>query len=232
MTVIEATEHQVLVLKPAAVPCELPFNKEADSVLRRLVLQGIDGVRLVHRLDAPTSGLLLIARTADAATYYSQEIAARRWHKWYVARVDAPLERAVRLCGAHKAYLKTDGRQARVVRSGGKPSFLEVTAAVPAPTGHGTDLLIRLHTGRFHQIRAMLGHLGSPLIGDRKYGSDGIDSIYLEHVMLAARPYAATEWRVWTAPEHPDRPKWAAGLVLALEEQRDALIATLQEPVR
>lgn len=219
----------MIVLKPAGVPCELPFNKEADSVLRRLALQGLDGLRLVHRLDAPTSGLLLLARTADAAAYYSQEITERRWHKWYVARVEASHEGGLRLRGSHKAFLKTDGRQARVVRSGGKPSFLDITAAVPAPSGHGADLLIRLHTGRFHQIRAMLAHLGAPLSGDRKYGSRVDGAIYLEHVMLAGRPYAANEWRVWTAPEHQDRPSWASGLSLALEQQREALALTLRD---
>lgn len=229
---IEAKEHHLIVLKPAGVPCELPFNKEADSVLRRLGLQGFPGLRLVHRLDAPTSGVLLIARSPEAAAYYSSEIAERRWHKWYVARVDSPYSRAAQLCGVHKAYLKTDGRLARVVRSGGKPSSLEITHAVAPPSGQGTDLVIRLHTGRFHQIRAMLSHLGAPLTGDRRYGGAAAGAFYLEHVMLAARPYQSTELQVWIAPEHSDRPTWGAALSDALRQERDSLIRPVEEPLR
>ena len=227
---IETGEHHLLVLKPAGIPCELPYNKDADTLLRRLELQGFDGLRLVHRLDAPTSGLMLLARSADAAAYYSREIAERRWGKWYVARVGLQHGRAVNLCGEHKAYLKTDGRHARVVRSGGKPSFLEITNAVAAPSGRETDLLIRLHTGRFHQIRVMLGHLGAPLTGDEKYGGDVTGPMFLEHVMLAVREFESQEWRVWVAPDHADRPAWSPALTLALEQQREKVLTELHLP--
>lgn len=231
MQLIELAEHHVVVLKPAGIPCELPYNKDADTLLRRLEGQGVHGLRLVHRLDSPTSGLMLIARSTAAAAHYSREIAERRWRKWYVARVDVPLGRAVKLCGGHRAYLKIDGRHARVVRSGGKPSFLEITNAVAAPSGRETDLLIRLHTGRLHQIRVMLGHLGAPLTGDRTYGSQVPGSIYLEHVMLASRLYESLEWRVWVAPDHADRPAWSPMLVRALEHQRETMLAELRAQV-
>jgi len=119
---IEVTPHEIVALKPAGLASELPRDPAADSLVRRLAGQGYSGVRLVHRLDAPTCGLMLVARSAEAAAHYAREIAAHRWHKWYVAQISFSPRKAGQLVGAHKSYLKVDGRSVRVVRAGGKPS--------------------------------------------------------------------------------------------------------------
>lgn len=210
--------HEMVAVKPAGLPCELPRDPLANSLLIALAGDGHSDLRLVHRLDAPACGLVLVARTRDAAAYYSAEIEARRWHKWYVARVAVSLGEAQPLIGPHKAFLKTDGRHARVVRAGGKPSFLDVVAAAPAPgASDEADVLVRLHTGRFHQIRAMLAHAGAPLVGDTLYGGPEGD-LYLEHVVLGVFPAGDRPWTVWEAPEHPDRPRWAAAMREAVSE--------------
>jgi len=225
---IAVTPHELIVLKPAGLPTELPFNPEADSLLRRLELAGHPRLRLVHRLDGAACGVMLVARSPEAAAHHAAEIAARRWHKWYVARVAAPLAVTRGLVGRHKAYLKTTGRIARVVRAGGKPSLLDVTVAAPVPGADAvSDLLIRLHTGRFHQIRAMLAHRGAPLAGDVRYGGPAAPSLYLEQVMLAARPYGADRSCIWRAPGHLDRPRWDAALARALDEQHAGLTGEL-----
>jgi 23S rRNA pseudouridine1911/1915/1917 synthase len=224
VTLIEVTPHEIVALKPAGLASELPRDPAADSLVRRLAAQGYAGVRLVHRLDAPTCGLMLVARSAEAAAHYAREIAARRWYKWYVAQVSLPPRQAGQLVGAHKAYLKVDGRSARVVRAGGKASFLDVALATPVPGVPGeSHLLVQLHTGRLHQIRVMLAHLGAPLIGDVRYGGPSGQTMYLEHVILGARPFASGEWRVWRAPAGVDRPPWAP----ALSEIVDARVRAL-----
>ena len=176
---IEVTSHEIVVLKPAGLASELPHDPAADSLVRRLAAQGFTDLRLVHRLDAPACGLMLVARSAEAAAHYAREIAARRWHKWYVARVAVSPQKAEQLVGAHKSYLKVEGRSARVVRAGGKPSFLDVVLAAPVPDSpNESHLLVQLHTGRLHQIRVMLAHLGAPLSGDVRYGSpSGTDDV-------------------------------------------------------
>lgn len=221
------------MVKPAGLVCELPRNPLGDSLVRRLAHEGYPGLRLVHRLDAPACGLMLIARSAPAAAHFSREIEARRWHKWYVARVSRRFHSADPLIGTHKVHLRTEGRSARVVRAGGRPAILDVVTAAPVPgAADGADLLIRLHTGRFHQIRATLAHLGAPLTGDRVYGGPPAPRLYLEQVLLAARTFAEPAWRIWRAPSHPDRPAWHGDLARAVESHAAALGAALLDARR
>ncbi|MGC4085108.1 MAG: RNA pseudouridine synthase [Vicinamibacterales bacterium] len=228
ITIVDQTAHELVVVKPANLASEHTRDPQADSLIFRLGQQGFPGLRCVHRLDSPACGLMLIARTAEAAKHYSAEIEKRRWHKWYVARLAVPMRLAALLVGSHKAYLSTEGKSAVVVRAGGKPSFLDVVAAAPAPGDAGySDVLIELHTGRFHQIRVMMANLGAPLVGDERYGGPASRAMYLEHVMLAARPFGIDGWKRWTSPPHADRPEWDAAMNAAVQHQGDVLAATL-----
>ena len=225
---LDVTPHEIVALKPSGLASELPRDPAADSLVHRLAAQGFSGLRLVHRLDAPACGLMLVARSAEAAAHYAQEIAARRWHKWYVAQVALPLPKAKQLVGAHKSYLRVDGPFARVVRAGGKPSCLDVALATPVPDVHDeSHLLVELHTGRLHQIRVMLAHRGAPLSGDVRYGGPSGRTMYLEHVILAARTFGSLDWRVWLAPAHPDRVRWAPELSDAVEARVRELASAL-----
>ena len=216
--VVDSTPGALVVVKPAGLTSENPRDPAADSLVRRLEADGHHDLRLVHRLDMPACGLMLVARSRAAAAHYAAEIEARRWHKWYVARVSQPVDRAGRLVGPHKAFLKTAGRLATVVRAGGKPSFLDVVLATEVPDGSGdSHLLIQLHTGRFHQIRAMLAHAGAPLTGDDLYGGPGPGLRYLEHVLLGSRVDSTGAWTVWQAPPHEDRDPWAPALSAAVD---------------
>lgn len=231
ITIVHHSAHELVVVKPANLASEHTRDPQADSLVFRLGQQGYPGLRCVHRLDGPACGLMLLARTVEAARHYSAEIEARRWHKWYVARVGMDAARAATLEGSHKAYLSTEGKTAVVVRSGGKPSFLDIVATAPAADARGcADVLIELHTGRFHQIRVMLANLGAPLVGDTVYGGKGEARMYLEHVMLGARQFETNAWQVWTAPRHADRPAWHADMQDAVDAQAAELAATLQQP--
>jgi len=215
---VATTPGALVVVKPAGLASELARDPAADSLVRRLQVDSYPDVRLVHRLDAPACGLMLVARTQAAAAHYSGEIEARRWLKLYVARVTSSVDVARRLIGPHKAYLRTEGRAATVVRAGGKPSFLDVVLAAPAPDAPETShLLIRLHTGRFHQIRVMLAHAGAPLVGDATYGGGGSSPLYLEHVVLGSYVDTTGAWTVWQAPPHEDRETWAPEFSAAVD---------------
>jgi tRNA pseudouridine32 synthase/23S rRNA pseudouridine746 synthase/23S rRNA pseudouridine1911/1915/1917 synthase len=224
LVVLDVTAHEVVVCKPPGLAAELPRHPDGDSLVTRLRAEGFDDLRLVHRLDAPACGVMVLARTPEAAAHYGAEIAARRWQKIYVADVAAALDHATAIVGRHKAYLATAGRRARLVRAGGKPSFLTVLGAWPSPLAAGrSHVLVHLHTGRFHQIRVMLAGLGAPLVGDPVYGGPE-GPFYLEHVLLAARPFGSATPRVWAAPPHEGRPAWSPGLLEAVQTQANVIL--------
>ena len=216
---LHVTSNELVVCKPPGLASEHTRDPQADSLLSRLRSAGYDDLRLPHRLDAPSCGVMIVARTAAAAAHYSAEIEARRWKKVYVAEVAASIDRARELLGDHKAFLATEGRRATIVHSGGKPSFLTIAHAAPAVAPGHSHLLVRLHTGRFHQIRVMLANLGAPLAGDTLYeGPDG-HTIYLEQVVLGAKLVGDSTPTVWRSIAFEGRPAWSTSLTDAIEKE-------------
>jgi 23S rRNA pseudouridine1911/1915/1917 synthase len=133
---------------------------------------GDDALRpgIVHRLDRGTSGLLVVARNAQARTSLVSQLAARTVERRYRALVtgtaaadegliDAPLGRSS--ADPTSRAVRADGRDARTTYS--------VLRRLESPFA-ATVVQCRLETGRTHQIRVHLAAIGHPLIGDRRYG--------------------------------------------------------------
>jgi 23S rRNA-/tRNA-specific pseudouridylate synthase len=185
--------REVAVRKPPGMESERPeatrgrteFPTAIEIVRDRL---GWPEARLPHRLDRIACGWLLVCRDAATVAERNETVRAGDWVKGYVARVATPPGGPESLLGEHRRYLRREGRVARVVRSGGDPSRLAVLAAAPAPDRPGEcHVAIRLDTGRYHQIRAMLADLGAPLVGDAIYGGPA-GSFHLEHAVLCFPP--------------------------------------------
>ena len=176
ITIIEAfPEVSVLVMrddwlavdKPAGMPTQ-PARDRTHLSLEEILRAQHKNIWLVHRLDTPTSGVVVFARSAEAAARLSQLFASREMRKTYIARVDPPL--------TAETTIDT-------------PIAGQEALTIVRP--HGRDLVeIEMKTGRTHQIRRHLSSIGHPVIGDRRYGSTVnaprlmLHALRLEHAEL------------------------------------------------
>lgn len=217
-----ASQREIVIIKPARMASELTTDRRGVAVIERVKRSIAPDAALPHRLDRVTRGLLLVALDRDAAAHHSECIRRGAWHKLYLARVNIKGNASADgLIGEHHAYLKRVGPRAQLVRAGGKPARLDILAAAPAPKRpDDTHLLIRLHTGRFHQIRAMLAGLGVPLVGDHLYaGPPG--PLYLEHAALRFTPAGAHHTAAVHVRDDREREKLAPRLAAELRLQAD-----------
>jgi len=127
---------------------------------------------IVHRLDRPVSGLLLIAKKKSALKALNRQFEARTVEKTYLAIVEKALPLSE---GSLEHWLARDrkGQKALVAEQGAKGAFLcQLEYKVLETLPSGLSLLeIRPLTGKFHQIRAQLAASGCPILGDEKYGA-------------------------------------------------------------
>ena len=171
LEIVHLDTHIVVVNKPPALLSERDRHggPSVESILPGLIPEGTKGPRpdelwLCHRLDATTSGILMLARKSSANRKLQVAFRERTAQKAYLAWVggefvgtrwvDAPIGR---LKGTKHGVLEN-----------GKPSRTQFESIW---TGHGISLICaRPKTGRTHQIRVHLAHLGHPILGDRLYG--------------------------------------------------------------
>jgi 23S rRNA pseudouridine955/2504/2580 synthase len=133
-------------------------------------------LELVHRLDRDTSGALLVAKKRSALTALHASFRDGAVDKRYLVlvkgrwrdalrKVELPLTRFVTDAGERRVRIDDDGKRARTVFR-----RRQVWPSAEPPLTPMSLLEAELHTGRTHQIRVHLAHLGFPLAGDEKYG--------------------------------------------------------------
>lgn len=148
-------------------------------------------IYIVHRLDLPVSGILLLAKTKEAAGFLSKDMQAEAFSKDYKATVLKT--RDIPRTGILIDYLVKDGKTNSSKISDAKEKDAkraELDYEVISESENTYELLIHLHTGRHHQIRVQLSNMGVPIIGDRKYGSvesiSYADKNEIKNVLLTA----------------------------------------------
>ena len=136
-----------------------------------LDLRGNNILQNVHRLDKPVSGTLLIARKRSVLKILNEQFASREIGKTYLAIVSMPPPAAE---GELNHWLLKDDEAKRAIIHDKRTQLsveVKLTYKVLQENDGKTLVEIDLLTGKYHQIRAQLAHIGSPIIGDEKYGS-------------------------------------------------------------
>ena len=152
------------------IVCVKPVGLDSEHEFPALLTEQLGGdIFPIHRLDKNVGGVMVYARTKQAAASLSKTVQEGTMVKEYVAMVHGTPPES----GDWEDLLWKDARKNKVFvvkrqRSGVKKARLEYTRLT---AGEESLVHIRLHTGRSHQIRVQFSSRGFPLVGDHKYGS-------------------------------------------------------------
>ncbi len=125
---------------------------------------------LIHRLDRNVSGVVLFARTSKGASRLSEQFRNKTTEKFYRAIIEGKPQHKQASLSHHLRKEKT--LKSTVFQRPGKDTQHAELEYKTLKEYENTSLLeIKLHTGRFHQIRSQLAFIGHPILGDKKYGA-------------------------------------------------------------
>lgn len=181
--IIYEDAHVIVAYKPAGLATQTSKVGQADMVseLKNYLSASQKGkspyLGVIHRLDQPVEGLLVFAKTKQAAAVLTKQLAQGTLNKQYYAVVcgNPPAEE-----GELVDYLYKDAAGKAVVVTGQQEQYPEAKKAVlqyrilkKLSTEQSIFMMdIHIDTGRFHQIRAQMAHAKMPLLGDSKYGNE------------------------------------------------------------
>jgi len=215
-------DHLAVVAKPAGMVTHPTASRRAGTLVNRLLGMGMplssrggpERPGIVHRLDAGTSGLMIVAKDDGAHEGLVRMLAAREVARTYLALVRGAPEH-----DAFTVEAPLGRRGARVtIRETGVEAVTDLEVRERFP---GSALLVaRPRTGRTHQIRVHLTSIGHPILGDRAYGGAGPDA----RALGLTRPFLHA-WRLGF--RHP-----VSGRRIELEEPLPADLAGALERAR
>lgn len=178
LDVIYEDDHLIVIDKPAGMVVHPAPGNLTGTLVNALIfhcgesLQGIGGVRrpgIVHRLDKDTSGIMVAAKTAQAHDGLTVQFADRSIERAYAAFVWGSPQPAAGEIEGNIGRSRQNRIKMAVLPSGGKYALTRYR--IDKSFGLGAALVeCRLATGRTHQIRVHMAHLGHPIIGDPVYG--------------------------------------------------------------
>ena len=205
MELLYQDKDVVICIKPAGVKSTDEPGGLPDMVRKALA---DDNVRTVHRLDQAVSGLMVLARRAKAAAELSRQIREGTFEKEYLAVVHGAPEAAE---GTLRDLLYRDKARrmtlvAQEMAKGVQEAVLDYR--VVSRSGDMTQVRIRLHTGRTHQIRVQFSSRGMPLVGERKYSTleDGCNIALWSYRLAFAHPYTGEKMEFTQDP--PETFPW------------------------
>ena len=177
LEILHKSRNIVIVNKPAGMPSQK--DKSGDEDVMSLLSEQLRNIGergelwLIHRLDRVVSGLLVFARNKKSAGELSELVQNGGIGKEYLAVVEGEAEGGILRDFIYKDSAKAKAFVTDRARAGVKEASLEYIPLMCIETERGKRTLvkIKLHTGRFHQIRAQFASRRMPIVGDGKYGS-------------------------------------------------------------
>ncbi|MDR0717440.1 MAG: 23S rRNA pseudouridine(1911/1915/1917) synthase RluD [Azoarcus sp.] len=230
LSIVFEDEDLLVIDKPAGLVVHPGNGNWSGTLMNALLhhapsLAGVPRAGIVHRLDKDTSGLLAVAKTLAAQTHLIRQLQARTVGRHYLALVHGALVRDGEI---DAPIARHPGQRTKMaVVEGGRPALTRYTVRERLETL--TLLECRLATGRTHQIRVHMAHLGHPLAGDPVYGPRrapeaalaGLARQALHAFRLKLIHPASGEAMAWFAPPPAD----LAALLRALGSRADEEIA-------
>ncbi len=172
MNILFEDEYMLAVVKPQGMPAQADKTGDPD-LLSQLEEYAKQPIGLLHRLDRPVGGVMLFAKEKKAEAVLSKDLQENKLNKRYLTVLCGKLPAEE---GTLENYLLKNTRTnlSEVVskdRRGAKKAILHYTRIAEKETDMGWLTLaeIKLETGRHHQIRVQLSHMGCPIVGDSKY---------------------------------------------------------------
>ena len=175
----------IVIYKPAGLATQSanPAVRDCVSLIKEHIkkstpnLKGEPYLGVIHRLDQPVAGVLVFAKEKRAAAALSDQVRGDVMNKHYMAVVEGILDVPEDTELTDRIY-KDSRKSMAVIADGPCPANVKLQEArllyrTDRILGaeNMTVLSIKLMTGRFHQIRAQLSHMGHPIVGDAKYGA-------------------------------------------------------------
>ena len=174
LNIIYEDNHIIVVEKPVNMLSQSDNTKDLDlqTALKMYIKEkyqkpGNVYIGLVHRLDRPTGGLMVFARTSKAASRLSEEIRNKSFKKSYLAVINGKTKKQDTL----EDYLEKTGNIS-IISNKEKGKYAKLNYELIAYKNNLSLVKVNLETGRNHQIRLQFKSRNMPLYGDNKYNND------------------------------------------------------------
>lgn len=231
---VKVDDHIVVELEPQTIPeIDLPILYEDDNCLvinkpdgilthskgafnpEATVatfitprLKGLDGERggIVHRLDRITSGVIICAKTPEALSWLQKQFSQRKTKKAYIAVVVGHLSPEAAVIDMP---IERNPKKPQTFRVGTNGKTAKTTYQVLEVRDKYSLVELRPETGRTHQLRVHMSHIGHPIVGDTLYGGPTDDRVYL-HARSLEITLPNKERQVFESPLPPEFTKKVA----------------------
>lgn len=191
-SLISFQNNQIMVFnKPSGLSVQKGsgIDKDLEYYLEAFKFGKKPKPRLVHRLDRETSGLIMVAKNKVNAAHLSEQFAKRLTEKTYYAIVAGNPAQNIGQINLPLKRIKQNGIDISVICKKEDKDAQEAITDYEVISNYDNAALIKLYprTGRMHQLRAHMAHIGHPILGDTKYGGlFVINGILVKRLMLHA----------------------------------------------